>query len=331
MEVQGYFCYLLKSHAKPNSQSTYVGFATNPYRRLRQHNGELAAGAFHTSKYRPWRHVVIVGGFPNKVSALQFEWQWQHPHLSRLVFRKAEVKSLAKRKGPRSKLQILALLLSMLLWKQLNLHVFNLDESHQDYLLSLLPTVKVSLTSLDRIKTIHMEQRPRAAYPPTFALCQFCNMCLSGKTVWCCEVCLQMFHIVCTAKAQLAGEQIAQCDPEHSEWQIPTAIPKEAHCYSCNKLYAWVDIVKLRVKLEDGSAEKEENEENQNDCDDDDLLTEDEEDSDNVANSDDELGDNQNTSNEEMEIVGEELIIPNISKLSNRDSLNEKVFYIDDV
>jgi hypothetical protein len=56
-----YFCYLLKSQSH-NSAKCYIGFTTNPRRRLRQHNGELTAGAYRTKKYRPWEHVAIISG-----------------------------------------------------------------------------------------------------------------------------------------------------------------------------------------------------------------------------------------------------------------------------
>lgn len=76
-----YTCYFLRSIASPSS--TYIGSTPDPRRRKRQHNGDLTQGACKTMRARPWEMECIVYGFSSKIAALQFEWAWASPHLTR--------------------------------------------------------------------------------------------------------------------------------------------------------------------------------------------------------------------------------------------------------
>jgi structure-specific endonuclease subunit SLX1 len=79
-----YFCYMLTSAV---CGATYIGASTDPWRRLRQHNGELCGGARATRQNRPWRLHTVVGGFVEWRDALRFEWAWKHRPCRRRVAR----------------------------------------------------------------------------------------------------------------------------------------------------------------------------------------------------------------------------------------------------
>lgn len=78
-------CYLLKSLS---SSAHYIGYTTNPHRRLSQHNGKIKGGAAETSRNQPWKFLAILSNLPNETNGLQMEWAWQHPKRSK-VFRAA--------------------------------------------------------------------------------------------------------------------------------------------------------------------------------------------------------------------------------------------------
>ena len=94
---------------------------------MRLHNGAVAGGANKTRRRgRPWELVVFVHGFPDKVTALQFEWAWQHPTVTR--FLKGTDALAHLRVGKRSfsaavRLQVLAAMLAHEPWCDMGLGV----------------------------------------------------------------------------------------------------------------------------------------------------------------------------------------------------------------
>ncbi|KAJ3761797.1 hypothetical protein EV360DRAFT_79874 [Lentinula raphanica] len=118
-----YACYLLKSVQTPKSNATYIGSTPNPPRRIRQHNGELTQGAWKTKRGRPWVMQMIVHGFPSKLAALQFEWAWQHPHLSRHIRDENGRVFTTSGRGLKQNIQILQFMISVHPYNLWPLHV----------------------------------------------------------------------------------------------------------------------------------------------------------------------------------------------------------------
>ncbi|KAJ8768753.1 hypothetical protein K2173_023657 [Erythroxylum novogranatense] len=116
-----YACYLLTSLCPRFKGHTYIGFTVNPRRRIRQHNGEIRSGAYRTKKRRPWEMVLCLYGFPSHVSALQFEWAWQHPAESLAVRQAAATfKSFS---GVANKIKLAYTMLNLPAWISLNITV----------------------------------------------------------------------------------------------------------------------------------------------------------------------------------------------------------------
>ncbi|EOD18264.1 hypothetical protein EMIHUDRAFT_447996 [Emiliania huxleyi CCMP1516] len=110
-------CYLLRSLSPSARGRTYIGFTVDPQRRLRQHNGEVKGGARKTSRQRPWEMLGFVHGFSDNVSALQFEWAWQHPTVSLAVREHVADLGLRRRSYSAAKLlQVLAVMVRLEEW-----------------------------------------------------------------------------------------------------------------------------------------------------------------------------------------------------------------------
>ncbi|XP_072954581.1 uncharacterized protein [Typha angustifolia] len=152
-EEKGFFaCYLLSSLSPRHKGRTYIGFTVNPRRRIRQHNGEMRSGAWRTKRGRPWEMILCIYGFPSNISALQFEWAWQHPTES-LAVRKAasSFKSLG---GVANKIKLAYTMLNLPAWENLNLTVNFFSTKYTKFTVgcSKLPRqMKTDVCSMDEL------------------------------------------------------------------------------------------------------------------------------------------------------------------------------------
>lgn len=229
-----FYCYLIKSQQTATSKATYIGFSTQPLHRLRQHNGELVSGARRTSKYRPWVHIAIVGGFPNKIVALQFEWQWQHPSKSRIL---GSDGTKARKTGHKQALAVLGTMLQNKLWQQLNLTVSFATNEHLAEYLSMYKnhTHCVGLVDHAQLAQEAVVSVPVAA-PPVNTICIVCNDCIENSTqwFWSCTECHSCCHLLCAAEVGEAPTANATAN---------RMVPEQVTCTACAKQYKWSHIV----------------------------------------------------------------------------------------
>nr|XP_002170246.1 unnamed protein product [Hydra vulgaris] len=125
-----YGVYILYNINPKYKGSVYIGFTVNPERRIRQHNREIKGGALKTGNNRgPWDMVLIIHGFRTRCAALQFEWAWQNPKISK---RLSHLANKARNESVFAyKIRILSEMFNVGPWKRLPLTIQWLK---QDYI-----------------------------------------------------------------------------------------------------------------------------------------------------------------------------------------------------
>jgi predicted GIY-YIG superfamily endonuclease len=252
------YCYLLQSDV-PRSLRTYIGFTVDPSRRLRQHNGEIGSGARKTQKGRPWRMLCFVGGFPNKIVGLQFEWQWQNPQLSRIA--RLETAHTHGLRNAHKQLHTLCALLQCKLWKQLDLQIWCTDRSTYATLTAQSCALRIQshihLLPLEQVEQARKsrERRAGAVAVQQHPTCAVCHSKDAQRRLWRCTLCetLTVVHVVCLARTA-------------AEVREGTGlVPDVVCCPRCRSVHPWHSVVCVAHTLrhqevqndEDGSSGSE--------------------------------------------------------------------------
>ncbi|XP_071535969.1 structure-specific endonuclease subunit slx1 isoform X2 [Panulirus ornatus] len=231
-----YGVYLLYCINPQYKGSTYIGFTVDPNRRIKQHNrGVKSGGAYRTSYRGPWEMVLIIHGFPNDISALRFEWAWQHPGRSR------RLRDLGRKKPREQKydfcLRVVAHMLRTKPWSRLPLTVRWLKQQYmKDFPAGMEPPVHMPI-SYGPVKPAKvMKPVENKDIKNQDQMCVICERIAKQTDIMRClsVSCPLISHVRCLA------DHILQ---EESSGMI---LPLEGSCPSCGITLLWGDLVRLK-------------------------------------------------------------------------------------
>ncbi|XP_067136789.1 structure-specific endonuclease subunit slx1 isoform X1 [Centruroides vittatus] len=227
-------CYLLRSTNPKYTGKTYVGYTVDPDRRIRRHNAGLkSGGAWRTDGRGPWDMILVIHGFPNTVSALRFEWAWQHPQKSRRLQHVTK-----KQKNETSVAYHIRILLEMLRvgpWNRLPLTIRKLNENYElNIPIDCSPPFHMPITSgsvkcrrIPKDEILNMEAKDSSS----------CSICCSlfqmhDRKLRCLvPECRLLFHVICLSKCFLGSSK--------------NLLPVSGFCPNCNQELLWGDVIRF--------------------------------------------------------------------------------------
>ncbi|KAF5294343.1 hypothetical protein FQR65_LT10796 [Abscondita terminalis] len=223
---QFYGVYLLYCLNLKYKGRTYIGYTVDPNRRIKQHNkGRKAGGAWKTSNRGPWSMVLIVHGFPNDISALRFEWAWQHPDRSRRL--NHLIKKRRKEPAYDYTLRILSEMFQVGPWNRLPLTIRWLNHEYEREFIEKLPPLHMPVCYGPVVSKKLKNAESKSSIAST---CTLCTETIIDKPMRCINSsCGLTAHLTCLSERFLeAGEYV----------------PIEGKCPCCQDTYLWGDYVR---------------------------------------------------------------------------------------
>ena len=259
-------CYLLESQHPERPGKSYIGYTTDPRRRVREHNGDLTGGASKTAKWRPWEMLLFVSGFSDHNSALIFEEIWTY-YKEKPYFRDFLPSSFAK-KGrdftSKRSIYILQLLLQIEPFRRIPLKICILNEQkvfdlsfggkigisgfHEIFVFSGIFSEKLLIfppkqkTAEEKIQKVIKKAKDENFFKSLSLIsvetCFFCGENLEiFENCWCPE-CSVSSHFSCLAEHFLRENNSSKI----TDSQL---IPNSGKCPQCRSLVTWSKIVAL--------------------------------------------------------------------------------------